>query len=57
MVADQTADQELVDILLGLVADKEKCERFGNAASTLYVKNADMVIAGHIIEIVEKRNG
>jgi UDP-N-acetylglucosamine--N-acetylmuramyl-(pentapeptide) pyrophosphoryl-undecaprenol N-acetylglucosamine transferase len=57
MVADQTAGQELVDALLDLVADKEKCERFGNAASTLYVKNADMVIAGHIIEIVEKRNG
>lgn len=57
MVADQTADQELVNALLGLVADKEKCERFGNAASTLYVKNADMVIAGHIIEIVEKING
>jgi hypothetical protein len=42
---------------LGLVADKEKCEFFGNAATTLYVKNADMIIAEHIIQIVEKRNG
>jgi UDP-N-acetylglucosamine--N-acetylmuramyl-(pentapeptide) pyrophosphoryl-undecaprenol N-acetylglucosamine transferase len=57
MVPDHTADQDLVDTLLDLVADKEKCERFGNAASTLYVKNADMIIAEHIIQIVEKRNG
>ena len=57
MVPDHTADQDLVDALLELVADKEKCERFGNAASTLYVKNADMIIAEHIIQILEKRNG
>jgi hypothetical protein len=40
-----------------LVADKEKCTGFGNAASSLYVKNADMVIAEHIIQILNKRNG
>lgn len=54
MVPDETADQNLVDALLGLVADKEKCERFGTAASKLYVENADMVIAEHIIQILEK---
>ena len=57
MVADEKAEQVLVDTLLGLVADKEKCDFFGNAATTLYVKNADMIIAEHIIQIVEKRNG
>jgi len=57
MVSDHAADQDLVETLLDLVADKEKCTGFGNAASSLYVKNADMVIAEHIIQILNKRNG
>jgi UDP-N-acetylglucosamine--N-acetylmuramyl-(pentapeptide) pyrophosphoryl-undecaprenol N-acetylglucosamine transferase len=57
MVADKTVEQDLVRTILALVADKDKCERFGNAAESLCIKNADMVIAEHIIQIVEKRNG
>lgn len=57
MVADATVEQDLVHTLLELVADKEKCERFGKASKTLYVKDADKVIAEQIIQIVEKRNG
>ncbi len=57
MVSDHSAYQDLVETLLDLVADKEKCTGFGHAASSLYVKNADMVIAEHIIQILNKRNG
>lgn len=57
MVTDAVAAQELVQTVLGLVADKEKCAGFAAAASQLYVKDADVIIAEQIITILEKRNG
>lgn len=57
MVSDLDAEKMLVDAVIALVADKEKCAAFSAAASALYVKDADMVIAEQIIATMEKRNG
>lgn len=57
LVSDEEAETKLVSTVIDLVADKEKCAAFSRAASQLYVKDADMVIAGQIIETMEKRNG
>lgn len=57
MVSDEEAEAKLVNTVIELVADKEKCAAFSAAASGLYVKDADRVIAEQIIAIMEKRNG
>lgn len=53
MVKDAEAVYQLVDVVLELVKDKEKCNSFGEAASKLYVENADVIIAKKIIETLE----
>jgi UDP-N-acetylglucosamine--N-acetylmuramyl-(pentapeptide) pyrophosphoryl-undecaprenol N-acetylglucosamine transferase len=55
MVRDGDAEKELVDRMLELVIDKEKCESFSAAALKLSVKNADADIASLMIKTLEKK--
>lgn len=57
MVRDADAAAQLVDAVLGLVQDREKCAAFGAAASGLFVKDADVLIANTIIETLGKIHG
>ena len=57
MVKDSDADVQLVDQVMALIKDTEKCKAFGAAAGELYVPDADMLIANKIIETLEKKNG
>lgn len=56
MVSDKEAELRLVDTLLALVNDKEKCASFSKAAFQLGKKNADRFIAELIIKKIEERN-
>jgi UDP-N-acetylglucosamine--N-acetylmuramyl-(pentapeptide) pyrophosphoryl-undecaprenol N-acetylglucosamine transferase len=55
MVADADAENELVDRILELVIDKEKCKVFSAAAKKLSVIDADNQIANLIIKTMEKK--
>ena len=56
MVQDSLATQNLVEELINLISDPEKCNSFGEAAGKLYVKDADMLIANKIIETMSNKN-
>lgn len=55
MVADTNAEMELVDRILELIIDKERCAAFSLAARKLSVADADVEIANLIIKTVEKK--
>lgn len=57
MVKDKEAAAQLVNVVLELVKDMEKCSAFGAAASGLFLKDADMVIAKKIMETLEQIHG
>jgi UDP-N-acetylglucosamine:LPS N-acetylglucosamine transferase len=56
MIQDSLATQNLVDELIKLISDADKCNAFGEAAGKLYVKDADMLIANKIIETMDNKN-
>jgi UDP-N-acetylglucosamine--N-acetylmuramyl-(pentapeptide) pyrophosphoryl-undecaprenol N-acetylglucosamine transferase len=56
MIQDSFATQNLVEELINLISDPEKCNSFGEAAGKLYVKDADMLIANKIIETMSNKN-
>jgi len=55
MVADADAEKELVDRILELVIDNEKCQAFSVAAKKLSVIHADDEIAKLIIKTMEEK--
>jgi len=55
MVKDSNAENELVDSMLELVIDKEKCDAFGGAAQQMATLHADDEIAKLMINTMEKR--
>ena len=55
LVSDAKASDLLIDSIIELMADTEKCLSFGKAAGSLYIKDADMLIANRIIETLEKK--
>ena len=57
LVTDKNAETDLVDEVIKLISDKEKCNDFGEAAGKLFVHDADMLIAKKIIETIEHKNG
>ena len=57
LVSDANAGADLVDEVIKLIADKEKCHAYGEAAGKLFVPDADMLIAKKIIETIEHKNG
>ena len=57
MVSDKDAETTLVDTVMQLVSDKQKCLAFGAAASRMCKRNADQHIAELILKTVEEVNG
>ena len=57
MVSDKDAETTLVDTVMQLVSDKQKCLAFGAAASRMGKRNADQHIAELILKTVEELNG
>lgn len=57
MVSDNDAETTLVDTVMQLVSDKQKCLAFGAAASRMGKRNADQHIAELILKTVEELNG
>ncbi len=57
MVSDKDAETTLVDTVMQLVSDKQKCLAFGDAASRMGKRNADQHIAELILKTVEELNG
>jgi UDP-N-acetylglucosamine--N-acetylmuramyl-(pentapeptide) pyrophosphoryl-undecaprenol N-acetylglucosamine transferase len=57
MVSDKDAETTLVDTVMQLVSDKQKCLAFGAAASSMGKRNADQHIAELILKTVEEANG
>jgi len=55
VVKDADAESKLVDQVLTLVSDKERCRAFSAAAKSLEVEHADDLIAQYIVKGVEKR--
>jgi UDP-N-acetylglucosamine--N-acetylmuramyl-(pentapeptide) pyrophosphoryl-undecaprenol N-acetylglucosamine transferase len=55
MVADADAEKELVDRILELVIDKERCDAFSSAARKLSFADADVEIASLIFKTMEKK--
>ncbi|MFN6374291.1 MAG: undecaprenyldiphospho-muramoylpentapeptide beta-N-acetylglucosaminyltransferase [Chitinophagia bacterium] len=55
MVRDANAGKELVDRMLELVIDSDKCESFSAAARQLSMKDADDEIASLMIKTLEKK--
>lgn len=56
MISDNDVSEKLVDTVIRLVHDKSKCEMFSSAAGSLFIQDADMLIANKIIENIEIRN-
>ncbi len=56
MIADRDVEEKLVDAVIQLIQDKDKCEVFSEAAGSMFIKDADMLIANKIIEKLELRN-
>ena len=55
MVKDTDANNQLVEQVISLIKDVEKCKAFGEAAGKLFVPDADVLIANKIIETLEKK--
>ena len=55
LVKDADAEMSLVDEVIELVKDKQKCAAFSSAAKSLNVEHADDSIAKYIMNEVEKK--
>ncbi len=56
MVADKDVSEKLVDTVIQLVQDRLTCDRISTAAGSMFIQDADMLIANKIIEKLELRN-
>ncbi len=56
MVSDKEAELKLVDTVLTLISDQEKCDSFSNAALKLGKRDADHYIAELIINKMKEKN-
>jgi len=56
MITDKEVEEKLVDTAIELIHDKSKCEVFSKAAGSLFIEDADMLIALKIIEKLNAKN-
>lgn len=57
MVHDKEAESKLVETVISLVQDVEKCKSFGLAAQQMGKKNADQLIAELIVQKMKVKHG
>lgn len=56
ILKDENASMELVSMIQCMLKDKEKLQVIGKAASTLFVKDADQLIAREILNVVKSND-
>ncbi len=53
MIKDECAKDELVPMIVNMLKDNETLKSIGEAASKMFVKNADQLIANEIINVIK----
>lgn len=56
IVKDENASNELISMIQAMLKDKEKLGVIGKAASTLFVKDADQLIANEILNVLKSND-
>ena len=56
MIKDENASTDLISMIQFMLKDKEKLHAIGKAASTLFVKDADQLIAREILNVLKSND-
>jgi UDP-N-acetylglucosamine--N-acetylmuramyl-(pentapeptide) pyrophosphoryl-undecaprenol N-acetylglucosamine transferase len=56
MVRDKDAEVDLIDMVIELIKDQERCSAYGKAAKLMGRQNADQFIAELIINKMKEKN-
>ncbi|MEY3921716.1 MAG: undecaprenyldiphospho-muramoylpentapeptide beta-N-acetylglucosaminyltransferase [Bacteroidota bacterium] len=56
MIKDENVSNELISMIQLMLKDKEKLDAIGKAASTLFVKDADQLIAREILNVLKSND-